>query len=241
MMRLDRLVAESSALTRSQAAKAIRGGAVTVNGVPVRKPEQKVDENTDRVCLGGEAVCYRRFHYYLMDKPVGLITASKDRTDGTVLDLLPPEIRKQGVFPVGRLDKDTSGLLLLTDDGDFAHRVISPASNVEKIYLAEVEGTLKPETGDRFREGIVLRDGTKCLPAGLEILGDQKCLVTVREGKYHQVRRMLAACGDPVVTLRRLQIGGLRLPENSKPGTWRPLSDEEKDLVFLPSNVIANQ
>ena len=228
-MRLDRLVAESSALTRSQAAKAIRGGAVTVNGIPVRKPEQKVDENTDRVCLRGDAVCYRRFHYYLMDKPVGVITASSDRTARTVLDLLPPEIRKQGVFPVGRLDKDTSGLLLITDDGDFAHRVISPGHRVEKIYLAEVEGVLRPETAGRFREGIVLKDGTVCLPAKLEILSDRTCLVTVQEGKYHQVRRMLAAAGNPVLTLRRLQVGGLKLPEDSVPGTWRELSEEEKN------------
>ncbi len=232
-MRLDRLVAECSALTRSQAAKAIRGGAVTVNGIPVRKQEMKLDENTDRVCLGGEPVCYRRFHYYMLDKPLGLITASKDREAATVLDLLPPAIRKQGVFPVGRLDKDTSGLLLITDDGDYAHRVISPGNHVDKIYLAEVEGQLLPETVGRFREGIVLRDGTRCLPAGLEILEDRKCLVTVREGKYHQVRRMLAAAGTPVLSLRRLQIGGLRLPADSQPGTWRELSEEEKDLVFF--------
>ncbi|MBQ1362302.1 MAG: pseudouridine synthase [Eubacteriales bacterium] len=232
-MRLDRLVSEGSALTRSQAAKAIRGGTVTVNGVPVCRPEQRVDENTDRICLGGKPVCYQRFHYYLMDKPLGLITASRDREAGTVLDLLPAEVKKQGVFPVGRLDKDTSGLLLLTDDGDFAHRVISPGSHVNKIYLAEVEGTLLPETVLRFREGIVLKDGTECLPAKLEILRERTCLVTVQEGKYHQVRRMLAAAGNPVVTLRRLQIGALRLADNSEPGTWRQLSEEEKAKVFL--------
>lgn len=232
-MRLDRLVSEGSALTRSQAAKAIRGGSVTLNGVPVRRPEQRVDENTDRICLGGKPVCYQRFHYYLMDKPTGLITASRDREAGTVLDLLPAEVKKQGVFPVGRLDKDTSGLLLLTDDGDFAHRVISPGSHVNKVYLAEVEGALLPETALRFREGIVLKDGTECLPAELEILRANTCLVTVQEGKYHQVRRMLAAAGNPVVTLRRLQIGALRLPDNSEPGSWRELSEEEKAKVFL--------
>ena len=168
-----------------------------------------------------------------MDKPLGLITASRDREAGTVLDLLPAEVKKQGVFPVWRLDKDTSGLLLLTDDGDFAHRVISPGSHVNKIYLAEVEGTLLPETVLRFREGIVLKDGTECLPAKLEILRERTCLVTVQEGKYHQVRRMLAAAGNPVVTLRRLQIGALRLADNSEPGTWRQLSEEEKAKVFL--------
>ena len=232
MMRLDRLLSEASALTRSRAAKAVRDGKVTVNGLTVRRPEQKIYEDTDRVCLEGEPVCYRRFHYYMLDKPTGLITASKDRGAETVLDLFPPEIRKQGIFPVGRLDKDTSGLLLLTDDGDYAHRVISPGKGVGKVYLAEVEGRLKEETAERFREGIVLKDGTVCLPAGLEILSGQECLVTVREGKYHQVRRMLAAAGNPVLKLRRIRIGALSLPEDSQPGNWRELSEEEKDLVF---------
>ena len=236
MMRLDRLLAETSALTRSQAARAIRDGKVTVNGIPVRRPEQKVSEDTDRICLEGEPVCYRRFHYYLLDKPTGLITASKDRNAETVLDLLPPEIRKQGIFPVGRLDKDTSGLLLLTDDGEYAHRVISPGRQVSKVYLAEVEGTLKPETADLFRSGITLRDGTVCLPAELEILSEHDCLVTVQEGKYHQVRRMLAAAGNPVVRLRRIRIGALTLPEDSKPGSWRALDEEEKDKVFFRAN-----
>ena len=146
---------------------------------------------------------------------------------------MPEAWKRRGLFPVGRLDKDTTGLLLLTDDGEFAHRVISPGSHVNKIYLAEVEGTLLPETVLRFREGIVLKDGTECLPAKLEILRERTCLVTVQEGKYHQVRRMLAAAGNPVVTLRRLQIGALRLADNSEPGTWRQLSEEEKAKVFL--------
>lgn len=232
-MRLDRLLGEASALTRSRAAKAIREGKVTVNGFTVRRPEQKIEENTDRICLEGEPVCYRRFHYYLLDKPTGLITASRDRNAETVLDLFPPEIRKQGIFPVGRLDKDTSGLLLLTDDGGYAHRVISPGKEVGKVYRAEVEGVLRPETAELFRSGVTLRDGTHCLPAELEILSGQECLVTVREGKYHQVRRMLAAAGNPVLKLRRIRIGAMSLPEDSQPGTWRELSAEEKDLVFL--------
>lgn len=232
MMRLDRLLGEASALTRSRAAKAIREGKVTVNGITIRRPEHKIEENTDRICLEGEPVCYRRFHYYLLDKPTGLITASRDRNAETVLDLFAPEIRKQGIFPVGRLDKDTSGLLLLTDDGDFAHRVISPGRKVSKVYRAKVEGILRPETAALFREGIVLKDGTVCLPAELQILSGQECLVTVQEGKYHQVRRMLAAAGNPVSALRRIRIGGLSLSEDSQQGTWRELSEEEKDLVF---------
>ena len=233
MIRLDKLVSENSVLTRSQASKAIRSGKVTVNGITVSRPEQKTDENVDTVCLEGIPIRYRQFHYYLLDKPTGVITASRDRRAETVLDLIPPEIRKQGIFPVGRLDKDTSGLLLLTDDGQFAHQVISPGKNVEKIYLAEVEGILKPDSEILFQNGIILKDGTCCLPAKLQILGENCCQVTVCEGKYHQVRRMLAAVGNPVISLRRIAIGRLFLPEDSIQGSWREMTEEERELVFF--------
>ena len=153
----------------------------------------------------------------MMDKPVGVVTATEDREQKTVLDLLPPELRRMGLFPVGRLDKDTSGLLLLTDDGEFAHRVISPKSGVEKRYKAQVGGA-KPDAEDveAFAAGLTLGDGTECLPAKLGAAGPGRCLVTVTEGKYHQVKRMLAARGKPVQTLRRLAVGELVLPEE----TW---------------------
>ena len=235
MMRLDRFLSEAAGLTRSQAGKAVREGRVTVNGLPADRPERKIAEDSDCVTLDGRELKYQAFHYYLLDKPVGLITAARDPKQPTVLDLFPPEVRRQGILPVGRLDKDTSGLLLLTDDGDFAHRVISPKSGIRKVYEATVDGVFDPADPQRFAEGLVLKDGTQCLPAELSILEPNRCLVTVCEGKYHQVRRMLASVGKPVVTLRRLSVGGLRLPEDSQPGAWRELTDEERETVFCAS------
>ena len=231
-MRLDRLIASSGVLSRSQTGKAIRAGRVTVNGVTAERPEQKVRENGDIILLDGIPLDVQLKHYYLMDKPVGVITAARDPKQKTVLELFPPEVRKQGIFPVGRLDKDTSGLLLLTDDGDFAHRVISPKSGVRKVYEAHVEGKLTPEDVQKFADGIQLKDDTLCLPAELELVSPDRCLITVQEGKYHQVRRMLAAVGKPVLTLRRLSVGGLRLSDESVPGSWRPLSEDEVLLVL---------
>ena len=231
-MRLDRYLTASSILTRSQAAKAIRNGRVSVNGMIERKPERRIEEESDRISLDGTVCGFERYVYYLLDKPKGLITASRDRTQETVLDLFPQDIQKKGIFPVGRLDKDTSGLLLLTNDGDFAHRVISPKSRIDKCYLATVDGILTQEDQKRFQSGICLADGTQCLPARLEILGERDGLITVQEGKYHQVRRMMAAIGKPVLSLRRLSIGGLYLPEDSNEGDWRQLSDDDLCILF---------
>ena len=236
MMRLDRLIAESGVLSRSQAGKAVREGRVTVNGIIVKRPEQKVMENSDVISLDGAVLGYQAKHYYLMDKPTGVITAARDPKQKTVLELFPQEVQNQGIFPVGRLDKDTSGLLLFTDDGDFAHRVISPKSGVWKTYEAQIEGELSSADVQMFADGILLKDGTLCLPAKLQLLGPGRCLVTVQEGKYHQVRRMLAAAGKPVKTLRRLSVGGLRLDDGSVPGTWRPLREDEVSLVLCGSD-----
>ena len=232
MMRLDRFVAETSGLTRSQAVKMIRAGTVLVNGVPVRKPDLKIDESRETVTVSGQKCEYRRYRYYLLDKPTGVITATNDRKQETVLDLFPREIQRQGIFPVGRLDKDTSGLLLLTNDGEYAHRIISPKSGIEKVYYARVTGELSPQDAERFRAGLVLEDGTRCLPAELEIRGVSECLVTVMEGKYHQVRRMLAAVGKPVLTLRRLSIGPLHLDPALQTGQYRELTEGELCIMF---------
>ena len=147
-----------------------------------------------------------------------------------MLDLLPPELKRRGLFPVGRLDKDTTGLLLLTDDGDLAHRLLSPKKHVDKVYLAQVEGRTDRADAAALAAGLVLGDGLRCLPAGLEPLGDgSRCLVTLREGKYHQVKRMLAARGKPVVSLHRLSMGTLTLDEGLKPGQWRFLTPQEEE------------
>ena len=226
-MRLDRLLSALGVASRSELRQIIRLGRVSVDGQTVTAPERRVDPERERVCLDGTPLRYRPYRYFLMDKPEGVLSVTEDRRQETVLDLLPPELRRLGLFPVGRLDKDTSGLLLLTNDGDFSHRVISPKSGVEKRYRAEVEGV--PDEADvrAFREGIVLADGTACLPARLEITGESVCFVTVMEGKYHQVKRMLAARGKPVVKLRRLSVGELTIPESLMPGGVQELSEAD--------------
>ena len=168
----------------------------------------------------------------MMNKPAGVLSATEDGRQKTVLDLVSPQMKRLGLFPVGRLDKDTRGLLLLTDDGDFAHRVISPKSEVEKLYYARVEGEPCAEDAEAFARGIVLADGTRCLPARLQLLGGDECLVTVMEGKYHQVKRMLASRGKPVLELRRLSIGRLELDENLQPGEYQEMTQEDLCKVF---------
>ena len=226
-MRLDRLLSELGVASRSELRSIIRAGRVRIDGTVVTAPDRRVDTQMNTISLDGEVLRLQRFRYFIMDKPEGVLSVTEDRRQETVLDLLPPELRRLELFPVGRLDKDTSGLLLLTNDGDFAHRVISPKSGVEKRYRAEVEGI--PDEADvrAFAEGIVLADGTHCLPARLEITGEGVCYVTVMEGKYHQVKRMLAACGKPVKHLRRLSVGSLELGESLEPGGIRELGQED--------------
>ena len=226
-MRLDKLLSELGVASRKELRDIIRRGRVRVDGAVVTAPEQKVDAARSEVRLDGEVLRWQRFRYFMMDKPEGVLSVTEDRRQQTVLDLLPEELRRLGLFPVGRLDKDTSGLLLLTNDGDFAHRVISPKSGVEKRYRAEVEGVPDERDVRAFERGIVLADGTECLPAKLETTGESMCFVTVMEGKYHQVKRMLAACGKPVVHLRRLSVGALTLDESLAPGGVRELSQED--------------
>ena len=223
-MRLDKLLADLGIASRKELRQMIKSGRVCVDGQAATNPEMKVDGEKSCVELDGRQLCYTRYHYYMMDKPCGVLTATEDGKQKTVLDLVTPEMRRMGLFPVGRLDKDTSGLLLLTDDGEFAHRVISPKSCVEKRYYAKVEGEADAEDVKAFAEGLVLADGTHCLPAKLELLGQGQCLVTVMEGKYHQVRRMLASRGKPVLELRRLSIGSLVLEDSLGSGGFRELT-----------------
>ena len=230
-LRLDKFLSDSAAGSRREIREWIRAGRVSVDGTIVKRPEQKVD-TASAVTLDGGPVPYKAFLYLMLDKPEGLITATEDRDQRTVLDLLPAALRGKGLFPVGRLDKDTSGLLLLTNDGDFAHRVISPKKGVSKRYHAVVDGVPDEEDAAAFRKGLVLGDGTRCLPAELECSGGNECWVTVQEGKYHQVKRMLASRGKPVLHLRRLSIGGLELDPKLGAGGLRQLDEEELRKIF---------
>ena len=232
-IRLDKLLCDLGMGSRREVKDWIRAGRVAIDGAAARSPEQKLDPAVCSVSLDGKALRYQAERYYMMDKPVGVITATEDPEQKTVLDLLPPELRRLELFPVGRLDKDTSGLLILTNDGDFSHRVTAPKNGVEKRYLAEVDGIPDADDVSVFADGLVLCDGTKCLPAGLECLGGGRCIVTVQEGKYHQVKRMLASRGKPVLSLRRLSIGALELDETLGPGGIRELDPQELCTVFL--------
>ena len=226
-MRLDRLLSECTALSRSQLRQIIKNGSVSVDGIVITSPEHKVCSDTARVELDGKTVSYEKFCYYMLNKPAGILSATDDKKQKTVIDLFPAELKKKNLFPVGRLDKDTTGLLIITNDGDFAHRVISPRSEIVKTYHAVTETPVNDADIEAFRQGIVLADGTKCLPAGLEKLPDGSCLVRVMEGKYHQVKRMLASRGKPVTALMRLSIGGLELDKGLLPGQFRQLSEKE--------------
>lgn len=231
-IRLDKFICDFGLASRKDVKLMIKSGRVTVDGEAVNSGDMKIDADEAVVRLDGEILRHKRFHYYMMDKPAGVLTAARDKKQETVLDILPIELRRMGVFPVGRLDKDTTGLLLITDDGDFAHKVISPKSGVEKVYYATVDGEPNDSDVRAFHRGVTLRDGTKCLPAGLEPLGNGACLVTVREGKYHQVKRMLAAREKPVINLRRLSIGGLKLDESLGAGGFRELTENELCIVL---------
>lgn len=221
-LRLDKLLSDSGLWSRKEAKQLLKQGRVQVDGTVERAPERKVHPETVQVTVDGQPVGWSEFHYIMMNKPAGVLTATEDRRQKTVLDLLPPEYGK--LFPVGRLDKDTEGLLLLTDDGALAHRLLSPRYHVDKVYLAEIDGETDEADAEAFEAGMTLEDGTQCLPAGLKSLGRGRCLVTLREGKFHQVKRMLAQRGKPVLHLKRLSMGEVRLDEALKPGEFRPLT-----------------
>lgn len=231
MERLDKLLSGTGRWSRREVKELLRQGRVTVDGCPAHSAEQKLEP--DAVCLAvdGEPISLERFTYIMLHKPAGLLSATEDSRQRTVLDLLPPELRRRGLAPVGRLDKDTEGLLLLTNDGELTHRLLSPKYHVDKVYYARVDGTLSQDAVEAFAAGLTLEDGLTCLPARLELLAPGQVRVTLREGKFHQVKRMLAACGAPVTYLKRLSMGPLQLDETLAPGAWRPLTREEQTAL----------
>lgn len=229
-IRLDKYLADLGVGTRSEVKKKIRAGVVTVNGVCAVRPEMKLDEAADEVCVGGRKLAYERFSYYLFHKPAGCVCAVRDSVHRTVFYYLPEEIRG-GLFPVGRLDLDTEGLLLLTDDGALSHALLSPARHVKKTYYVRVAGNVTQEDVCLFRQGVDIGDEKPTLPAELVILSGgevSEVELLIAEGRYHQVKRMFAAAGKEVVYLKRIAMGPLVLPEDLKPGEYRPLTGEER-------------
>lgn len=227
MERLDKLLAGTGKWSRREVKALVRQGLVRVDGRLAASAEDKLDPAAAIVTVAGETISLCRFAYVMLHKPAGVLTATEDRKQPTVLDLLPPELRRIGLAPVGRLDKDTEGLLLLTNDGELAHRLLSPKYHVDKRYLAWVDGELSAADTEAFARGMTLGDGLECLPAGLELLPGHACIVTLREGKFHQVKRMLAARGAPVLYLKRLSMGPLTLDDSLAAGAYRLLRAEE--------------
>lgn len=232
MERLDKLLAGTGKWSRREVKALVRQGLVRVDGRLAASAEDKLDPAAAVVTVAGETISLRRFTYVMLHKPAGVLTATEDRKQPTVLDLLPPELRRIGLAPVGRLDKDTEGLLLLTNDGELAHRLLSPKYHVDKRYLARVDGELSAADAEAFARGMTLGDGLECLPAGLEVLPDRVCVVTLREGKFHQVKRMLAARGAPVLYLKRLSMGPLTLDDSLAAGAYRLLRAEEISALY---------
>ena len=236
-MRLDKFLVACAVGSRTEVKNFLKAGRVTVNGKKEKSAKLQIDEETDEICFDGKKLDYEEFVYYMMNKPQGVISATEDPKHKTVLDLLDDYARAKEVFPVGRLDIDTHGLLLLTNDGELAHRLLSPKKHVTKIYQARVEGVMTPEDATAFEKGIVLSDGTECMPARLDILSttqDESIVqIHLKEGKFHQVKRMVKACGKTVVDLQRLTMGPLKLDESLALGESRPLTEEELESLMM--------
>ena len=232
MERLDKTVSASLGISRAEARKAVLKGEITVGGQTVRDIGFKVDPESDEIFKNNKPLVFKKYIYYIMNKPKGVLSACEDRRQTTVIDLLPQQSRRRNMFPVGRLDKNTTGLLIITDDGNFAHKLLSPSKKVYKEYLAELDDNVCEKVCGEFEKGVVLADGTKLLPAKI-ILTDKQNEVRVRicEGKYHQIKRMFGVFGLGVNNLKRIEFAGLRLPENISEGSFRELTQQEYDIL----------
>ena len=233
-VRLDKVLSDSGVCTRREAGRLIRRGVVLVDGTAARSGAEKINPEKVRVTCDGKPVIYVKFRYLIMNKPAGVVSATMDAEEKTVLDLLDEPLPHQNLRPAGRLDKDAEGLLVLTNDGAFVHKIISPKHEIEKTYYVETDGGLSDSDCAAFESGITLKDGYCCLPARLEIIRSEEssaAFVFVREGKYHQVKRMLASLGKPVTYLKRTAIGGLILDPDLSAGQCREMTDAERELI----------
>lgn len=239
--RLDKIIASTGKFSRREVKLLVRQGRVLVDGALPSSAEEKYDPEHIAIAVNGEEITYRRHTWLMLNKPGGVLSATEDGRGKTVLDLLPQELQRLGLFPVGRLDKDTEGLLLLTDDGGLAHELLSPRHHVDKVYFTRVAGRLNAADCTAFEEGMTLDDGLSCLPAGLEILQvgeESEALVTLREGKFHQVKRMLLQRGKPVIYLKRVRMGNLPLDPALELGEFRFLTAEEVRTLQKPTSIL---
>lgn len=231
-MRLDKFLVSTGKISRSDAGRAARGGKVTVNGIVEKKADRHIDPDVDVITLHGERIVYRRYTYIMLNKPAGFVSATEDGRDPTVLTLLPEEHQRIGLFPCGRLDKYTLGLMLLTNDGELSHRLLSPRHHVEKRYAYTCKLPLLPEEIEQLERGIELEDGYITKPARLMTEpGSRGGIIVLTEGKYHQIKRMFEAVGNKIETLERVTFGPLSLDPSLDRGEWRYLTDEEVSLL----------
>ncbi|MBT2754395.1 rRNA pseudouridine synthase [Mesobacillus foraminis] len=234
-MRIDKMLSNTGFGSRKEVKKLLKDGAVQINNITIKDPGHHVDEKGDTVLVHGEEISYREFIYLMMNKPPGVISATEDHHDQTVIDLLELEDSIYEPFPVGRLDKDTEGLLLITNDGQLAHRLLSPKKHVPKTYFAVIEGEVTEEDIIAFQQGVILDDGYKTKPGDLKIIKaglTSDIELTITEGKFHQVKRMFQAVGKRVIYLKRLSMGPLKLDETLELGEYRELTDEEIELLM---------
>lgn len=232
IQRLDKFLSAQLGITRSEAKELIKRRVVTVGGTVAKLFDMKIDPEKDTVCSEGREVTYRKHIYIMMNKPQGVVCSTKDGESKTVLELLPDSIRREGLFPAGRLDKDTEGFVFITDDGVLAHNILSPKHHVDKTYFAKLENPAVKEDVTAFEKGLAIDGGDVCKPAKLEILGDpHEVLITISEGMYHQIKRMAQARNNKVLYLKRISIGGVKLDESLALGEWREMLHKEIENI----------
>ena len=230
IIRLDKYLADMGLGTRSQVKDLIKKGKININGIVVKDGNLKVDSEKDIILFEGNPIVYEEFEYYMLNKPAGVISASNDRREKTVVNLIATK-KRDDLFPVGRLDKDTEGLLLICNDGELSHKLLSPKKHVDKTYYVELDKPLTKEKADEVCEGVYIETGVKSLPARLEYIENDKVYLTIQEGKFHQVKKMFHAVGCEVTYLKRMTMGSLKLDESLKTGEYRPLTLEELEAL----------
>ena len=230
MKRIDRIISEQTNYSRKEIKSLISKKKITVDDTIVKKPEEKYDESKVIIKIDGNELVIKDHIYLILNKPEGYVSATEDENDKTVLELVPEKFNKKNIFPVGRLDKDTTGLLILTDDGEFSHNILAPNKHVKKAYEVELDIEVTKEMVDGFKSGVKLNDGV-CKEASLEITGEKTAIVTITEGRYHQIKRMFGCYEAKVVELERIQIGEFKLPEELQQGDYRELTEEELELI----------
>ena len=232
MLRLDKFLCDAGIGSRSQVKVFLKQGLIKVNGEIIKRPEFKVEEEQDSVTFQGKEIKYRKYVYYMLNKPKGVVSATRDNLDRTVTDLIK-DSGHQNLFPVGRLDKDTEGLLIMTNDGDLAHRLLSPKKHVDKVYYVELDKMLTEEGRRMLETGIDIGEEKPTLPANAQRITDTSLYLTIREGKYHQVKRMLKAVGCEVTYLKRIAMGAISLDKNLPCGCYRELTEKERKKILL--------